>query len=53
MCSSESSVGIVQCLENKELVIDTPVALMKTYKNKSEIEGMLLAGIENKCLNKR
>jgi len=47
LCSSNSPAAIVNILKSKEVISDTPVSLLKAIKNKTEIEGMLLANVRS------
>ena len=47
LCSSNSPAAIVTLLKSKEVISDTPVSCLKAIKNKTEIEGMLLANVRS------
>ena len=47
LCSSNSPAAIVNAVSSKEVISDTPVSVLKAIKNKTEIEGMLLANVRS------
>ena len=47
LASSNSPAAIVNALKNKQVVTNTPVGILKAYKNDTEIEGMLLANVRS------
>jgi len=47
LASSNSPAAIVNALKNKQVVTNTPVGILKAYKNDTEIEGMLRANVRS------
>ena len=47
LCSSNSPAAVVTSLKSREVISDTPVSVLKAIKNKTEIEGMLLANVRS------
>merc|ERR1711970_529874 len=47
LCSGNSPAGIVQACASREVITDTPVGILKSIKNKTEISGMLEANIRS------
>jgi len=53
LCSSNSPSAIVSACGDKEITSDTPVSILKSIKNETEIKGMLEANIRSALCHSR
>ena len=53
LCSSNSPSAIVSACADKEIITDTPVSILKSIKNETEIKGMLEANIRSALCHSR
>ena len=53
LCSGNSPSGIVHACADREVITDTPVSILKSIKNPTEIKGMLEANIRSAICHAR
>ena len=53
LCSSNSPSAIVSACADREIITDTPVSILKSIKNETEIKGMLEANIRSALCHSR
>jgi len=53
LCSGNSPSGIVHACADREVITDTPVSILKSIKNSTEIAGMLEANIRSAICHAR